>query len=598
MKKQMKQHVETFQFSLILIIWVIVGIVLIPHKVGAQTVDFQVNIDETITEYSTSGTTTTFNDNIISTQNLPSIKINNVWMVSIEDVFVNGLGCTYNINNKNTKITLGNPNTGEKAVLTVDSNEALVNGETYTLPLPVLNAKTKDGKSIGYLVPAVALSEELGFNCSYKKSKKILAITTITFFDLDVTIPEYDSTVYSNVLSTVMLSKDTSGKREEFQFITSNLLSDKNMTISEDETNGIITYTLLNTYNAIGTLQKTNMNTSFVQTVTVSSSGNNTIISIKYNNQYTYMSLIEEEGVVASFSSSSYSMKVTIPEGIVLTDIKDVDQYHQKKFYFEIPGDWISYYENKPVITNHNAIKSVKIKLTAAGNTRIVIKTKMLQGYKISEKAGYFTVQIGDPREIYDSIVVLDAGHGGYDDGASNKGTKEKDLNYKIIYTKIKKYFNNRDSKVKAYWTRTTDTFISLSERAKFAQKVGADIFISLHMNSAYSSAASGMEIYYSKENNKATESGLTSKKMAKKMLKALKKDLNASKTRGVKTARYYVTYHNSVPAILIELGFLSNNSDYSKLTSEKYQNQAAKSIYRCITELFESYPTERAGNL
>lgn len=596
MNQRMKAKKHIMTFSVICLFTLLVGAICISKNAYAQDVNFQAAIDGVSSEYTTNGITTTIDGNIISTEILPSIKINKIWMVSVEEVFGKGLGCTFEINNKKTKLTLTNPNTAEKAVLTVGSNKAIINDEEYLLSMPVLEAKNESGVVIGYLVSVIDFSEEIGFSCSYKKAKKELSIKTTTFFDVDVPIPEYDTAIYSNVLSTVMLSRDSAGKREELQFITTNMLSNENITISEDEANGIITYTLLNTYNAIGYLYKADMNSTFVREITVKSSGKDTIITVKYNNQYTYMSLLEEEGVVASFSSSTYSMKVDIPEGVLFNEIKDVDQYHKKKFYFEIPGDWISYYESNPVIANHNQIKSVQTKLTDSGNTRIVIKTKKLQGYKMSEKIGYFTVQIGDPQEIFDSIVVLDAGHGGYDDGASKNGTKEKDLNFKIIYKKAKKYFNSRDSKVKAYWTRSTDTFISLSERAKFAQKVGADLFISLHMNSAYSSAASGMEIYYSKENNKATSSGLTSKKMAKKMLKALKKNLKESKTRGVKTARYYVTYHNTVPAILIELGFLSNSSDYSKITSDKYQTETAKTIYNCVTELFEAYPTERAS--
>ncbi len=571
-------------------------LILVPEKVSAQKVTFHVTVDGAVQEFSTKGTQVSIDGNIISNKNLPSLKINNIWMVSLEDIFVNGLGCTYSYNAKSDKITLANPNTNETVILKVGSANATINNEDYTLPLPVLDAKNEAGEVLGYFVPVMDIAEEIGFTCSYKKAAKELAIKTITFFDKDVSIPDYDTSVYSNVLTTIMLSRDITGKREEFQLITTDILNSKNITIAEDEVNGIITYTLHNTLNAIGYYTKTDLNTSFVYSVTVSMSGNNTVVTIKYNNQYTNMSLLEDEGVVANFSSSTYSMKIGIPEGISFSEIKDVDQYHKNKFYFEVPGDWTSYYESNPVIANHNMIQSLETKLTTAGNTRIIVKTKQLQGYKLTEKTGYFTVQIDDPRKIFDSIVVLDAGHGGHDDGASSNGTKEKDLNFKILYKKTKKYFNSRESNVKAYLTRTTDKFISLSDRAKFASKVGADLFVSLHMNSAYSSYAKGMEIYYSKENNKATSSGLTSKKLAKQMLKTLKQNLNESKTRGVKTARYYVTYRNTVPAILIELGFLSNSSDYSKITSEKYQNQAAKSIFECISKVFEQYPTDRAN--
>jgi N-acetylmuramoyl-L-alanine amidase len=229
-----------------------------------------------------------------------------------------------------------------------------------------------------------------------------------------------------------------------------------------------------------------------------------------------------------------------------------------------------------------------------SGNyTLFTIKTTKLQGYKISQSGEYLLVKIGDPRKIYKNIIVLDAGHGGKDYGASHNGTHEKNINYKIIYTLAKKYFDSSDSTVKAYWSRYDDTFISLSARAAFAQKVGADLFVSLHMNSSYKSSANGMEVYYSKDNNTTSDFGLTSQILARRMHNRLNTDLSIS-SRGVKKAGFYVIKHNTVPAILIELGFLSGSKDYSKLTSSAYQKKAAQSIYQCITDIFKDYPTDR----
>jgi N-acetylmuramoyl-L-alanine amidase len=132
-----------------------------------------------------------------------------------------------------------------------------------------------------------------------------------------------------------------------------------------------------------------------------------------------------------------------------------------------------------------------------------------------------------------------------------------------------------------------------LSARAAFAKKVGADLFVSLHMNSALRTSANGMEVYYSKDNNKTSSMGLTSQILAKRMHNRLNSDLSIP-SRGVKTAGFYVIKHNTVPAILIELGFLSGNKDYSKLTSSTYQKSAAQSIYECIADTFQEYPTDR----
>ena len=157
----------------------------------------------------------------------------------------------------------------------------------------------------------------------------------------------------------------------------------------------------------------------------------------------------------------------------------------------------------------------------------------------------------------------------------------------------MKNYFSSNAPDTKVYWTRTTDTFITLANRAAFANKVGADIFISLHMNSASSASANGTEVYYSVNNNASSFSGIKSSTIATLFKNNLVSGLG-TKSRGVKTAGYYVIKHNTVPAVLIELGFISGSSDYSKLTNASFQQKAAQIIYDSINQIFTSYPTGR----
>lgn len=559
---------------------------------AAKKTTIQVENNGKIKKYSNTGQKVTLDGTTISTKSLPSVKINNVWMVSVTEVFENGLGCMYSYDSVSQKITLGNPETDCTAILTVGSKKAIIDNTSYSLPYQVIEATNPASGKTGFLVPVSYLSKKLGYTCSYNASDKNIKLTTITFLDKDVKIPEYDSSIYTNVLTAVNLRQNAASTRQVFELITKSVLSTENVKIVEDEEKGLITYTLLNTYNAVGNIQKT-YQTSFVKKLSIVTSGHNIIITVTYKSKYSYMTQWEEDSLTASFSSATYSLKIKMPEGVKFSQIKNQDQYYKKRFLIEIPGKWEEYYESNPIISNNNVIQSVQVDAKASGTTQILVKTKKLQGYKLTEKNGYFTVIIDDPKKIYKNIVVLDAGHGGKDDGATNKGTKEKNLNYKIIYSKAKEYFDSSDSNVKAYWTRTDDTFITLADRAKFASKVGADLFVSLHMNSCNKSSVNGLEVYYSKENNKATYSGLTSRILANKMLNTLKTDLNSS-SRGVKTARFYVTKNNTVPAILVELGFLSGNSDYRKLTSDSYQTQAAESIYNCISSIFQTYPTKR----
>lgn len=122
---------------------------------------------------------------------------------------------------------------------------------------------------------------------------------------------------------------------------------------------------------------------------------------------------------------------------------------------------------------------------------------------------------------------------------------------------------------------------------------MGADLFISLHMNSASNSSANGTEVYYSPSNNGARFSGITSKSMATMFKDNLVSNLGM-KSRGVKSAGFYVIKRNTVPAVLIELGFLSGSSDYGKLTNPSFQANSAQVIYDTINEIFNTYPTGR----
>lgn len=558
----------------------------------------QVDLDGVTKKYSDTGQTVLLNGKTISTRKIPSVKMNSTWMVSVQDVFEKGLGCIYTYDDTSHRVSLTNPNTNVTVSFVPGSREVSVTGEeedeensSEALPCPAVPATNLGTGDTGFLVPVSFLAKKLGFHYSYRASGNKIMLTTAVFLDRDMTIPEYDTSIYSNVLTTVLIERNSADTREELTLITSNATTEENVLIDENEADGIFTYTFLNTYNAAGDIQKS-FSESFIKKISVSTSGQNVVVKVSFRKQCHPMTLLEEDGISASFSTATYSLKVKFPESVKFSQVKDTDLYMKNQFMLQIPGNLQNFYKENPVIANDSVIK--KIAVTSSSNqTYITVTTKRLQGYRLTEENGFFTVKIDDPRKIYSNIVVLDAGHGGQDNGTTNRGTKEKNLNYTMIYSRAREYFNSENSSIKAYWTRTDDTFITLSDRARFASTVGADLFISLHMNSCSNPSINGMEIYYSKDNNKRVNSGLTSQILARRMLNRLTDDLHAP-SRGVKTAGFYVIKYNTVPSILIELGFLSGRSDYYKLTSGSYQDRAVKSIYQCVESVFDNYPTGR----
>ena len=108
-------------------------------------------------------------------------------------------------------------------------------------------------------------------------------------------------------------------------------------------------------------------------------------------------------------------------------------------------------------------------------------------------------------------------------------------------------------------------------------------------MNSSTSSSAKGTEVYYSTVNNAASERGITSYNLASACISRIVSNLNMSR-RGIKTANYYVIKNNTVPAVLIELGFITNNSDFNTITNPHSQEIAAKSIFDAATYILNNF--------
>jgi N-acetylmuramoyl-L-alanine amidase len=395
-------------------------------------------------------------------------------------------------------------------------------------------------------------------------------------------------TIYNNYINNVTAKRQSS---EDIVSITG--INAPGATITNDASNVYVD--LPYTLSAVGEKTTTISGVSITGLTITKPTTNSTRIAIKKTSTSSYYTSQSGNVLNISFTEpvvSNYDITIKLPSNVVFSTVRSNDFYLDYKFKIIIPGDYISYYKSNPIKTNDSAIKSTTVHLSDAGNTIITVYTTSIQGYKLTDKSNYIGVTIGKPRSIYKNIVVLDAGHGGKDPGATSKGTYEKNLNYDILYKYASSYFNASTSKIKVYYTRVDDTFVELADRAAFASKVGADLFISLHMNSGVSTAK-GTEVYYSTANNTKTSSGLSSSLAAARFVSGLCNTLG-SNNRGVKTANYTVIYKNTVPSILIELGFISNSTDYSNLTNVTYQKKAAKAIYDLTNQLFTLYPTGR----
>lgn len=186
--------------------------------------------------------------------------------------------------------------------------------------------------------------------------------------------------------------------------------------------------------------------------------------------------------------------------------------------------------------------------------------------------------------------VVLDAGHGGYDDGSvAEDGTKEKTITLQLT-KKIGKLLE--EQQVEVIYTRSSDEVSwpsnnadDLLERSYIANSADADVFVSIHTNYAeeMQDEVQGAEIWVQMEDPQ-------SKQLAENVNKQLL-TLDGIQTRGLKAeedAPLSLLEYNAMPSILVEAGFLSNPSDLAYLTSEESQNALAEVIARGILDTLE----------
>lgn len=181
---------------------------------------------------------------------------------------------------------------------------------------------------------------------------------------------------------------------------------------------------------------------------------------------------------------------------------------------------------------------------------------------------------------LQNRIIVLDPGHGGKDPGAVNGSYTEKAITLKVG-TLVKQKLEAAGAKV--FMTRTGDTYPTLQDRVDFTDANYGEIFVSIHVNSAASSSAQGAETFYAVTTGDMYQEDID---LATFVNSQIVTNLNM-KNRGVKSAQYYVIRNQLIPAVLVELGFISNDSDRNKLTNDRYVELYAESIFKGIQQYY-----------
>lgn len=172
-------------------------------------------------------------------------------------------------------------------------------------------------------------------------------------------------------------------------------------------------------------------------------------------------------------------------------------------------------------------------------------------------------------------IIVIDPGHGGSDCGAIRNGIYEKNITLDISQ-RVATLLEKKGYVV--YMTRETDATVSLQDRVDISEDISPEIFVSIHVNSSNNESPNGIETHYYKDNS------LT---LAKTVHASMLNHITAN-NRGLFKSKFYVINHTTAPAILVEIGFLSNPTERAQLVSESRKQATAKAIAEGIDDYFK----------
>lgn len=217
---------------------------------------------------------------------------------------------------------------------------------------------------------------------------------------------------------------------------------------------------------------------------------------------------------------------------------------------------------------------SVQIKLTLRNVTEPTL-------YETED--AYF-VKIAKPRDVYDKIIVLDAGHGGDDEGTFTRDGKHEEKTYTLaVVEELKRLFDQTN--IKVYYTRTEDKEVSKKARVSLANDVQADLFISVHCNASNpgDTSAHGVEALYSK---RKTNSSISNKHLAEVLLQNVVDETGRRKRGVIRREDLYLMHHSKVPTSIVEIAYITNKSDMKFLSQKKGRQKYANGIYNAALSL------------
>lgn len=277
-------------------------------------------------------------------------------------------------------------------------------------------------------------------------------------------------------------------------------------------------------------------------------------------------------------------LRIELPKENTQNTISIENDYLNQIVYIKFKGGHDDYFSEYGLSGSSDHIASISYYTEDEDG---VIMLGLDRVYELEQQFADDTLYLNflSPQNVYDKVIVVDAGHGGRAVGAVKKEIYEKNLNLEIV-KKLKLLLDKDERNIGVYYTRLDDSNPTLDQRVQLANKVDADIFISVHNNASSTSSFSGLngtEVLYSESD----QSKLSSKKFATICLDKVSEEAMSRRLGLVKGDRIYIVRTSQVPVALIECGYMTNKEELERLVSEDYQEKIAEGIYKAIDEAF-----------
>ncbi len=291
--------------------------------------------------------------------------------------------------------------------------------------------------------------------------------------------------------------------------------------------------------------------------------------------------LQEEPKEVEEDILKGHQIRLMLPQNVTSAGVSILNNYVDRTIAITINGIGKDYFSKYPMRGNADNIVDV---IYDSENLIGVIEITLddVKEVQMTSEGEYIYLDFLNPHDVYDYVVVVDAGHGGNVPGATKMGVSEKDLDLQFVM-QLKKLMDRNGKNIGVYYTRTDDSNPSFESRVGLANDSEADLFLSIHNNSTASgrmSSINGTEVMY-----KGADTTGESKRFASLCLDHLLKSLGSKSKGTVVGDEVYIIRMSQVPVALVEVGFMTNANELENLQDKEYQKKTAGALYDAIVE-------------